>query len=224
MSDLIDIIRKVSDRSAPIERRQGEIISVSGDLSLVNLGGYNSAQRAKIPENIEASVGQIAIVERTPRSKEWMVVDVVGKGVISTSIQYPTYATLWHSASKATAGTAITTVLTSSQIYCAYTRPTTPANGDTFEQQFLMAAGTYNLTILYIKNTYHGKLDLYIDDVLIFNALDLYAASIAFNQMHTGTVSLVTSGLHTLRGVTNGKNISSSDYYLLITAFWLKPQ
>ncbi len=97
------------------------------------------------------------------------------------------------------------------------------ANGDTFTHGFMVAEGTYTLYILGRHHTSAGRVDWYIDDVLIASAQDWYAGSTAPNI--TKTVSSITiseGGWHVLKGTINGKNASSSGYDMYLTKYWLK--
>lgn len=85
-------------------------------------------------------------------------------------------------------------------------------DGDYFDTSFWLAAGTYTLYIHCRKETTAGKIDIYLDDVSVATAQDLYAAAgAAFVLAVTGVV-VTGSGYHKLRIKINGKNASSSDY------------
>ena len=82
------------------------------------------------------------------------------------------------------------------------------------EWDFYLAAGTYEHEFLYIAEPNAGIVDFKIDGTVIAS-LDTYWASEVFEALIvTSSIDISTSGLHTARYETNGKNASSSDYYV----------
>lgn len=97
-------------------------------------------------------------------------------------------------------------------------------NADELEYVFPLAAGTYEIRVLFRTGSTHGITDLYLDDVE-FHSTDLYSVSTVNNVLVTKTgVVVSTGGLHTLRMKTDGKNASSSDYVRHVTSVRFTPE
>ncbi|MDD5091043.1 MAG: hypothetical protein PHQ23_09005, partial [Candidatus Wallbacteria bacterium] len=104
-------------------------------------------------------------------------------------------------------------------MYYTWTYQNPCANGDSFKHDFYLAAGNYNFTVLGYNSTNRGKIDWYIDDVLKVSGQDWYGGGV-MNIMMTSALTVDASGLHTLKGVVNGKNAASSSYYIVWTKAW----
>lgn len=139
------------------------------------------------------------------------------------SVSYPKRATLWHDEALVVVGTTLLTLVNASQKYYTYTQLTTPADGDSWTQGFFLAAGSYTLSFLYVQGTSGGKVDWYIDDLLVVSQLECYAAATTWNVLQTASVSVLTSGAHVLKGIVNGKHASSAGYFAQFTKMWLAP-
>lgn len=98
------------------------------------------------------------------------------------------------------------------------------ADGDTYDVQFVIAAGTYTLAMHGVKATTAGKVDGYIDGSATptWTGDDWYAAATSENEF-THSVTFTTGGRHTLRMKINGKNAASADYRLLLSYLTLVP-
>lgn len=127
---------------------------------------------------------------------------------------------MWHDQSVFTGSSA--TQIDNAQAYGYYTY--TSSDSDEFTNGFVCRAGTYTLKILGVTDADRGKLDIYIDSVLVSSGQDWYAASTTKNVTKSvASATISTDGYHTLRCKTNGKNASSSNYYMAITKIWLTP-
>jgi hypothetical protein len=96
-----------------------------------------------------------------------------------------------------------------------------PADGDTFEQSFLLAGGNYTLAVHGATDTVMGILDWYIDGVLVVAGQDYYSALTVYNAVQTAAVTVIGDGQHTLTGVVNGQNPASADYAIVLTCISL---
>lgn len=133
-------------------------------------------------------------------------------------------AVMWHDESSITVGaTPLNAVAFANQEFYTLSNIPTPANGDTFTQSFVLDAGTYTLYILGNTNTSRGKIDWYIDNVSIATGQDWYSGGAGDNTIKTVAGLVITAGYHVLKGVVNGKNASSSGYYIYLTKYWFKP-
>jgi hypothetical protein len=97
------------------------------------------------------------------------------------------------------------------------------ANADSFTLGVFLAAGSYTMSVLGLAYTSRGKLDWYIDDVAVVTGQDWYDAGLTANVTKTATVAVATDGMHTLKGIVNGKNAESTDYYYVLTKIWFRP-
>jgi hypothetical protein len=128
---------------------------------------------------------------------------------------YPTRAIMWHMNSLVTAGAALQFYLSTSQAFNTTSAQSTAADADAFTQSFMLAAGTYTFSVLGLTANNRGKIDWYIDDSLFSTGQDWYSASNTYNVVKTvASVTVTGSGRHTLKGIVNGKNASSSGYYV----------
>jgi len=101
----------------------------------------------------------------------------------------------------------------------AYQNPA--GNGDSWQVEFICDAGTYTLAIFGVKFSNRGLLDIYIDDVKKISLQDWYNAARVYNVGLYVPNIVISAGAHILKGVINGKNVASSDYYMALTHYWL---
>ena len=135
----------------------------------------------------------------------------------------PKRATMWHDEATVTAGNALARLVVDTHAYNVVSYQSASANGDTFTHGFQVGEGTYTLTVLGRHLTNAGRVDWYVDDVLVASAQDWYAGSAAPNITKTvADIVIAEGGWHVLKGVVNGKNGSSSGYNLQLTKYWLK--
>jgi hypothetical protein len=134
----------------------------------------------------------------------------------------PAQVTLWHDEATVIVGNALATALNAAYSYNLLVFQNTPANGDTLEWTFVLPPGSYTLTVLGTTDLNRGKLDWYIDGVLVVSGQDWYTAASGHKTYKEAAVVVGPGQLHTLRGVINGKNGSSSDYYMTLTKISLR--
>lgn len=142
---------------------------------------------------------------------------------------YPKHATFWHDEATITVGNdLLRTTLANAPFNIAnsfyntssYQNP--GANGDTFEQIFLITEGNYRLFVLGAKNSVHGILKWFVDDSEVVSSQDWYASSVQANIIQTSDIEISGDGEHILIGVVTGKNGSSGGYYMPLTKYWLE--
>lgn len=134
-----------------------------------------------------------------------------------------TVATLWHDESVVVVGSAIATYHDTAQNYAFFVQQSPAANLNAFEIKFVLDAGTYTFSVLGLTANSRGLIDWAIDGANVVTGQDWYAGGLTYNVVKTATVTVLTSGVHTLRGTVNGKNASSTDYQMLITKMWFGP-
>lgn len=145
-----------------------------------------------------------------------------GSGKLFAFTDLPVRATLWHDESTVTAGGALAYSIDTLSAYNYRFAQVSPANGDAFTQSFFLRAGSYVLSALGLTGAGGGLLDWYIDGSLVLSGWDYYSASSTWNVIKTGNVTIVGDGYHTLRGVVNGKNASSSNFAINLQKMWFR--
>lgn len=135
----------------------------------------------------------------------------------------PKRATMWHDEATVITGNALARLAVNTHAYNVVSYQNASANGDTFTHGFQVGEGTYTLTVLGRHLTSAGRVDWYVDDVLVASAQDWYAGSAAPNiEKSVAAIVIAEGGWHVLKGVINGKHASSSGYDLQLTKYWLK--
>ena len=167
---------------------------------------------------LDTSSEPYALKRRNEADDDW--VEIGGGG---SAVSYPKTWTMWHDQSKVTNGNAIRKSNNSNQPYGRYADQNAPANGDISENGFYVAAGTYTLKMLIIKETDTGKLDISIDGGSVIGTIDFYGSLAWGQEVSISSVVISTDGYHKLVMTVNGKNASSSDYHCYITKMWLEP-
>jgi hypothetical protein len=142
---------------------------------------------------------------------------------------YPTRARIFANELTVLTGTALTAIVDASQLFQARWYQGTPANGDQLTWSWLLRVGTYTLYQLGVTSNTLGIQDIATKeaDESVFSdqitGIDWYTAGQIANQVKTGTITIGTSGLVIFRSTINGKNASSTNYYLSLTQLWIKP-
>jgi hypothetical protein len=137
---------------------------------------------------------------------------------------FPTQCTIWASMKSVLVGNAVAINVQPAQAYNCRPYQNASANGDSCQSRFYLAAGEYKMRVLGAYWTGNGIVDWYIDDVIAVAGQDWYAAgSIIPNAVQTSTVTVATSGTHTLKSVINGKNASAVGYSLTWTVIDFRP-
>lgn len=136
----------------------------------------------------------------------------------------PIRASMFHDTSLPTSGDSIITAITTTQPYNHTAYQTTAADGNSFTQSFVLAEGTYTLSILGQTRGDAGMVDWYVDGVVVGAGQDWYSGGVVSNVVKTvADIVIVESGRHVLTGVINGKHASSSNYTLRLTKMWFSP-
>lgn len=101
--------------------------------------------------------------------------------------------------------------------------PTPVNNGDSYTTSFVLRAGVYTFQVVGVKQSAAPKIDWYVDDVAFVTGQDWYAASSIGATFTTTGVIVTGNGVHRLKGVSNGKNASSSNYAPQLTVMSFFP-
>jgi hypothetical protein len=134
----------------------------------------------------------------------------------------PNRAKMWHSQSRPLTGNALVVEQVAAQRHGERAYQGTPADANSFTTTFDVAAGTYSITVLGQTFSVGAKIDWYMDNVSVSTGQDWYSntGSDVSNVVKTIAASItLAAGRHVLKGVVNGKNASSSGYYLSFTCF-----
>jgi len=138
----------------------------------------------------------------------------------------PLRASMFHDSSIVTAGNAIVVTVQAAQPYCYYAAQSVAADKDSFTQSFVLYEGTYTFAALGGTVATGGKIDWYVDGVLIQAGQDWYVAGTVYavKQTVAGVVIAATEGgRHVLTGLVNGKNGASGGYAVRLTKLWFYP-
>ncbi len=123
----------------------------------------------------------------------------------------------------ATTTETLTWTSNASQTLGGYWFQAVPNDGDEFSWQVILDAGVYSFGWCGLTFNNTAKIDWYLDDVLIQSGQDWYSASIAYGVTKTFNYSIPSEGKYTVKLKVNGKNASSSGYYLFGTYMEIKP-
>lgn len=129
--------------------------------------------------------------------------------------------TCWHHQSTPN-GFSHSTGTSADRLFHHYCIQDSDSNGDYFEQKVFLEAGTYTFRALGTKSNDYGILDWSMDGVDFETGQDWYYSGNIFNVVQSGTVTISTSGVHTLRGTVNGHNGSSSGYSISLQKYWFE--
>ncbi len=165
--------------------------------------------------------GQIKMTGGSPGAGKVLVSDAAGVASWNSS-PYPVTATLWWEDATTISGTTLNTWYSNTVAYGHGSEQGPAANGDSNTINFFLKAGTYTMKVLGYTTTNRGKVDWYIDDVLVVSGQDWYSAGGTPNVVKSATVTVVGDGNHVLKSVINGKNASSTDYSLALTKISFK--
>lgn len=100
-----------------------------------------------------------------------------------------------------------------------------PANGDYFTCNIPLKAGTYTFRLSHVKKNDLAKIDAYLDGVKInTTTLDMYASSTSMAMWTLSGITVDKSGVHELKLLVNGKNASSSNYYVMAEHITFTPE
>lgn len=136
---------------------------------------------------------------------------------------FPARAVLWMDKANVLSGGALSIELDTSQRYGLIVGQVTQDNGDSFSHTFWLRAGSYTFSVLGVAGWRYGKLDWYLDNVLVVSGQNWYRSAYQYNHVKTATVTVSGDGYHVLKGVVNGKDAASSDYWYYFTKLWFKP-
>lgn len=107
-----------------------------------------------------------------------------------------------------------------SQFLNGFMNNSSGTNGDNFTYKVYLAVGTYDLSVLCYKNSNMGIMEITIDGTQRINE-DLYSAGATWNHVINTSFSVSSAGLVDFVVNVNGKNASSSGYYINLSCVML---
>lgn len=137
---------------------------------------------------------------------------------------WPQRASMFHAEATLISGGALTAAYLSTQRHTEIASQSSPSDADSFSNSFSVKAGTYTFSVLGLRGPGKGKIDWYIDDIIVIAGQDWYNPVEGINITKTTTgIVITTDGYHKLVGTVNGKNDDSTGYLMALTKYWLKP-
>ena len=135
---------------------------------------------------------------------------------------YPTRATMWHQEAIIVTGNALSFSLNTSQTFNGWWVQSTPADGNKFTNGFFLKGGSgYTLYLFGVTGSDCGKIDWKIDGTSVATGQDWYSSSLTLKVTKTITsLTISGDGFHVLEGTVNGKNASSSNYFIPLDYYW----
>jgi len=138
--------------------------------------------------------------------------------------EFPIRAEAWHRNDTVVVGNALTVTYSSVARFGHFAEQDPGADGDSFEQSIILAAGTYTMYTIGRSDNQSGKLDWSLNGTIFEAGQNWYSAAPTANVIKTvASVVVVASGRHTLNGTVNGKDGSSGTYHMHLTRTWLVP-
>jgi hypothetical protein len=165
---------------------------------------------AKLGSSIQSSeIDALAVTEAKLSSAAQTKLNDKATGHINLNLQKP---------ESVGAGTWVFSVDASSP-FNTFLRNSSTADGDNCTYKAYLGAGTYTIQVNYRQKNVNGKMDLFIDADKVISAQDHYAGAESYNNIYEETgVVVATAGLKDIKIALNGKNASSSDYVVYISA------
>lgn len=159
--------------------------------------------------------------------------DYSGRALVVNDLPFypaPRRTELWHDEAVVITGNALAHATQASQRYNTYSYQNAGANGDEFEQAFFLRAGTYDFKALGATTSTSGLIDWYMKasggsyGSAFETGQDWYSGATTYNVIQTASsVTVASDGVYVIKGKVNGKNGSSTGYYITLTKYWFIP-
>lgn len=98
---------------------------------------------------------------------------------------------------------------------------TSAANGDYLEFDTFLAAGTYNIILVYNQGGNGALLDILLDGTVVASGVDSFGAGVDLQHIVTGAVVASSGFGKKIKVLINGKNPSSSGYYMFWSSLYI---
>lgn len=109
-------------------------------------------------------------------------------------------------------------------LFGVYNYQNPPANGDAAQTTCMLRAGNYKLYVAGQTEPDAGMLDWSVNGSNVLTGQDWYSAGVGANTVQSANIVIAASGLQTFKYTVNGKNVASSNYFLVLYAAWVVPQ
>lgn len=137
--------------------------------------------------------------------------------------------TLLHRFGIVVTGNPMAWVSNTAMSYGGFLRQNTPALNDLVRFYVDLSPGDYRLSILHSKSQNSGKIDIRMNNgmaggsnVVIATGVDFYNASEIYNQVYEVDFTVPEGENWSLDYLTSGKNASSGNYFVQITASYIR--
>lgn len=135
---------------------------------------------------------------------------------------FPQEATIWVDQMTTIMGVWGAIALPSQRYLFAW-QNSSHANGDELQYPLFMAAGTYTIYFFCATTNDAPLVDVEIDGTPVVTGVDFYSVTATvYNVVLSASITIPADGNVTLGLKINGKNGSSSNYYLTLNKLWIK--
>lgn len=201
---------------ADIEDTASGSVLVSGDVGTVLVTGT-----VAVGDRLSSSTtAKRAVASRTNPFAVALTANASGDGTVTAVILDKAAPTMcsWLGLDIVTSKTMAPSYSSSQLWIPCVTGPVSPLDGDEYYFYGAFGAGTYKILTYGSTSSGLGKIDYYIDGVLVSSGQDWYSASPVMSVNKTiSSVVVPVSGHHTIKLKVNGKNASSSGYSISFT-------
>lgn len=186
-------------------------------MNIADLVGFEDLERRKVPDELRPIF--VELIHQLELFRHNIYSQLKGIDLEN----FPERATMWHDESTVLKGNDFAITFDANQEYAVYNYQNPPANTDSFTNSFFLKAGTYSFFVLGITDANRGIVDWYVDDIRIVSQQDWYSAALTYNVlMAMNGISIPTDGYHILKGIVNGNNAASTNYFMTLTKLWFK--
>lgn len=140
--------------------------------------------------------------------------------VASVNPELPTHATLWFDEAFPLNG-SLTWGTNGNQLYNGYTY-SGGSVGNSWSWSIFLQAGTYTFYTLGSMQNLCGQMTWYLDGVAFISAQDWYNASVLWNVVKSGAMTITQDGYHVITGTCTGVNPSAIAAYISVDKCWIK--
>jgi hypothetical protein len=211
IADLQTQVNALTARTERSETTSGHPTATIATLPLA-ANGAKGGDQLFVSDAVQIGSANLgAMANYDPATDSWLV---NGSAPGSQAAFMPRRATMWMDESTVLVGAALLRIGPGTSEIYGHMQQNPGANGDTFTNSFVIAAGVYTFYVLGNTNTDQGAVDWYIDNVRVVTAQN-WNAALAGNVLKTATVTIPYSGYHVLKGVATG--------YLRFAKMYLAP-
>jgi hypothetical protein len=146
------------------------------------------------------------------------IVSLMEQGIVT--VLYPEVFVINPLSGTKIAGTTLSRVINTSQIFNLHVEVTAAAINNELSWPFFAKGGTYAIHVLGARGTNYGRVAPKIDGNIADSEQDWYNATAANNIEYVYNCQIGADGQHTLNLVSQSKNASSSSYRFLVSSIY----